>query len=401
MKPLFPFLAFFLLFSVCATAQIRFSKGYYIDNQDQKTPCYIKNSDWEYNPESFQYKLDSLGERQEQSLATVKEFGVEDLVYKRSIVRIDKSKMESTEISNGDKPEWVQDTVFLKVLSEGSANLFSYTDKETYRFFFSTDSIPLQQLVYKKYYRDNKVKENVQFRQQLLTSMRCGKVAPKEDIHYSSDDLIPFFEKYNVCKGGNLVQRQRRKEVLHLKVFGGINHSSLSTQIYRDAYLYGSDGSYKLVEVATHFKSKNNFMAGLEMELVLPFHKNKWSIVGGASYQHYSSESEEIYVPGYEELMHFDYNAIDVPLGFRYSMFLSKKSKLYINPCFLFYFPINVEYAGMKAIPGINAYLALGYAYGRWSLEGRYHIPRNLYYNHAYDKATFNTASLLLGFRLF
>src|SRR6187431_1560609 len=114
------FSALVLCLSFGAIAQKQFSKGYYIDNQGEKISCYINNTNRITNPESFQYKLDSLSETQEQSLAQVQEFGMKEPKYKRAIVRIDIGKMETEEISAGPKPEWAIDTVFLKVLVEGS-----------------------------------------------------------------------------------------------------------------------------------------------------------------------------------------------------------------------------------------------------------------------------------------
>lgn len=34
-----------------------FEKGFYIENNGKRVDCLIKNIDWLYNPESFEYKL--------------------------------------------------------------------------------------------------------------------------------------------------------------------------------------------------------------------------------------------------------------------------------------------------------------------------------------------------------
>ena len=56
---------FILLLTVLAVnsnAQVNFDKGYFIDNNGQKTECLIKNADRGNNPSSFEYKLSESSE---------------------------------------------------------------------------------------------------------------------------------------------------------------------------------------------------------------------------------------------------------------------------------------------------------------------------------------------------
>ena len=43
----------FLLIAKCSFGQIRYENGYYIDNNNRRTECLIKNVDWGNNPKGF------------------------------------------------------------------------------------------------------------------------------------------------------------------------------------------------------------------------------------------------------------------------------------------------------------------------------------------------------------
>src|SRR5690606_21684320 len=73
-------------------SQISFEKGYYIDNNDQRINCLIKNVDWKDNPTEFEYKLSENSAPEKASIKLVKEFGVDNISrYIRTTVNIDKS----------------------------------------------------------------------------------------------------------------------------------------------------------------------------------------------------------------------------------------------------------------------------------------------------------------------
>lgn len=46
-----------LMLGTSAHAQVKFKKGYYLDNSGQSVDCFIKNNDWKNNPAGFDYQL--------------------------------------------------------------------------------------------------------------------------------------------------------------------------------------------------------------------------------------------------------------------------------------------------------------------------------------------------------
>ena len=126
----------FALLTIQAFAQITFEKGYFIDNSDQRIECLIKNVDWRNNPTNFQYKLNQNEEPVEAEITNVKEFGIyNSSKFLRRVVKIDRSTEETNKLSKERNPKFEEEQLFLKVLNEGKANLYSYYDTGLRRFF--------------------------------------------------------------------------------------------------------------------------------------------------------------------------------------------------------------------------------------------------------------------------
>ena len=65
------FIIFFI--SITTNAQIIFEKGYFINNNNQKTECLIKNLDWRKNPTDYKYKLSQNDLAKVATISSVKE----------------------------------------------------------------------------------------------------------------------------------------------------------------------------------------------------------------------------------------------------------------------------------------------------------------------------------------
>ncbi|RZJ48536.1 MAG: tRNA modification GTPase, partial [Flavobacterium sp.] len=144
-------LLFALLFYYTFTnAQISFEKGYFISNNGKRTECYIRNLDWKGNPKEFKYKLQlNDPEVKIENIATTEEFGIDtENKYKRFKIKIDRSDDDIKKITTNRDPDWREETIFLKILVEGDATLYSYSENNTNRFFYSTKTIPTEQLIY-------------------------------------------------------------------------------------------------------------------------------------------------------------------------------------------------------------------------------------------------------------
>lgn len=401
---------FFLLttiLSVKSYAQISFEKGYFIDNSGQKTECLIKNIDWKNNPTEFQYKLTETDSPKTGTLASVKEFGVSGISkFIRATVKIDKSDERIGSLSSNKAPEFQEEQLFLKVLIEGKASLYHYENGNLRCYFFKTDtSDEIRQLVYKKYLAaENKIGENIQYKQQLWQSLKCDAITMRkvETLEYRKNSLINLFTKYNSCTHSEFVSyKKNNKRMFHLTLRPGLKFSSLS--IDRNQ----SSGR------KTDFDNEPGFRFGLEGEFVLPFNKNKWSVLIEPTYQYYKSEKtiDADNVSGGKLTTSVDYKSIEIPLSVRHYFFLDDNSKLFANLSVVFNADLDSSidftrsddssiYRTLETKSNTHLALGLGYKYNnKYSLELRYQSRSIL--NYVYWDSNYKSLSVIVGYTIF
>lgn len=395
----------FLLFlfgffiSLLSNAQITFEKGYYINNLDQRIDGFIKNQDWKDNPSQFEFKTTDNSAPSTVDLNYAREFGFENgAKYIRATVDIDRSNVALNSLSNRRSPELIEETLFLKMLVQGDAELFSYEDGNMKRYFYSNSDRGIKQLIYKKYlYENQKIRTNTYYKQQLLNSFKCVSVS-KENIkklRYQSSPLERFFIAYNNCKNpdytNNIVKESR--EFFHLNIRPGVKNAHLDLERF---------STIGLASRKISFDEEWSFRLGLEAEFILPFHKDKWSIFIEPTYQYYKSSIQVDAVKSSA-----DYKSIELPLGLRHYFFLNNKSKLFLNAAYVIDFnlnsTINVENRILLEVKTrINFALGAGYKYAdRYSFEFRYDMDRDLLGEYINFTSSYGGFSFIFGYSLF
>ncbi|UZT97520.1 outer membrane beta-barrel protein [Chryseobacterium fluminis] len=393
-----------LISAALFNAQIKFEKGYLIHNSGERTEVFIKNLDWKNNPTEFEYKTDESGAIQKENIKNVQEFGMDHGdKYIRKTVMIDKSSDELRQMSETRDPEFVEETLFLKYLVEGKADLLYYENSNIRKFFFSKDDSDVKQLLYKPYYiNESQISYNEEYKNQL-TALTCG-IEKKElqRVRYQQNDLSKLFMNYNNCSGGQSTdhtQSAEKKDLFNLTIRPGISSSSLKT-VY---------SSYSASD-ETKFGNKTTFRAGVELEFVLPFNKNKWSLFVEPTYNYYQSEIETTMYPGtyfeQKSKRSVDYKSIEVPFGIRHYFFLNDQSKIFVNAAYLvdFGFKSNLkyDYLDLEVNSGNNLILGAGYKYNdRFGVEFRIGTPRTLLRNYMVWDSDYTTMSLIFGYTLF
>ena len=87
------------------SGQIKFEKGYIIDNSGVKTECLIRNLDWRDNPRVIQYKLSEESDIVSGSIDFIKEFKVDNYPrFVRYDVKIDRSSSDIVNLSKTRSP---------------------------------------------------------------------------------------------------------------------------------------------------------------------------------------------------------------------------------------------------------------------------------------------------------
>lgn len=394
-------------------SQITFEKGYIIDNSDQKIECLIKNIDWMFNPVNLEYKISEDSEPIYADVKLIKEFEVfKNSKFVRKTVKIDLSNENISNLSINKFPEFVEKTLFLRVLIEGVSNLYQYESNGLSRFFYTkNNSEQVEQLIYKNYFvANNTVATNNQFKQQLWMDLKCEAIELNtvEKLEYNKNSLMKFFKKYYECTNPNSLiveEKKEKKDLFNFSIRPRINNSSVSVQ------------NLKVTTSKVNFDNELDFGFGVEAEFIFPFNKNKWAFAIEPTYQSFSSEESlySDYIGGTKLIVNVDYSSIEVPLSLRHYFFFNKSSKLFINASYVLDFsfnstisfksPDNFVYDNLKLKSKGNFALGIGYKFeDKYSMEMRYQFDRDILpitvNNFVWD-AKYNAISVIFGYTLF
>ncbi|MDQ6471486.1 hypothetical protein RB619_12600 [Flavobacterium sp. LHD-80] len=404
-------LTLFLCFSA-VNAQISFEKGYFISNNGTKTECFIKNIDWYNNPVDFKYKI-SIDDTdiKTETLATVKEFGVENgATFKKATVKIDMSDNRLENISTTKNPEWKEETVFLKVLVQGKANLYYYLTKDMTRFFYETANVPTEQLVFKEYLAvDNKTgarttEENNYFKQQLFNNVKNENTSESEikRLTYKTEPLVKYFLKYNNADAATIEKTINTKDkgFFALKVAAGASLTSLTV-----------DGAESAGFQNAKYETKVQPTVGIEGEYIFPFNKNKWGVFLGLYYQKYEDSQEYGVLYSINDAKHIEhpstvkYSGFSLPIGVRHYFFLNQNSKIFVNAAYVATlggkFTYESQHINLDGKAQGNFAFGLGYNYKKISTEIRYNTSKNLLNNYMPYSTNFSNVDLLVSYIVF
>ncbi|MGB2416649.1 MAG: tRNA modification GTPase [Flavobacteriaceae bacterium] len=381
------------ILSLNSYSQINFDKGYFINDSNQKVDCLIKNIDWKNNPTEFEYKLTNNSDTQKATIKTVKEFGIYNMSkYVRYSVKIDRSSDLINKMSNVKNSVFKEEELFLKVLIEGKANLYSFEDSNLKRYFYSLDNSNVEQLIFKQYINsDNQVGTNKKYKQQLWDNLKCSsfEMDKIKKMEYKKKELVSFFEEYNKCNNQEFIkyEEKQKRDLFNLSIRPGLNSSSL--------VIYNSSSSLR----RTDYGNKMTFRIGLESEIVMGFNKNKWAILIEPTYQYYKAEEEPVTNLSNTNV---DYKSIEVPVGLRHYFFLNKSSKIFINGSFISEIILDSKVRNLDVKSDVNFAMGLGYNYNNmYSVELRYQTNRDVLKNYMFWNSEYKTISVIFGYTLF
>jgi hypothetical protein len=379
-------------------AQVKYDSGYFIANDGRKTVCLIKNYDWKYNPTEFLYKQTENADAQQATIAGVREFGIFNFSrYERYDIDIDTSADQLDGVTTNAAPEFKRQTVFLKVLVQGKASLYTWWAENKIRYFIKTDTGSARQLIHKTYYGNTEqttLLENNLFRNQLVAALVAPDLSQKDfaDLGYNDKSLTRIFERYNKTQhaGTETFSRKSDEKKFNLNLRLGADLSNLTME-----QSYNGD-------TKTNLGGKISVTAGLEAEFIMGFNRNKWALVAGSAYGSYKSN------PGATGAgTGAEYKMLESNLGVREYFFLDKKSKLFATGLCVLDAPIGsgdvyygyntFTYTGRLALA-----LSAGYKYAnKCSIELKYTYRGTILDNYDYVKGRLQSASLVFGYTLF
>ena len=377
-----------ILISYNSFGQVVFEQGYFIDNDDKKTTCLIKNYDWKNSPAKIEYRLNESSEVYSADISEIKEFKVSNIKYQRFTVQIDQSRNELNAISRTKEPEFLEETVFLRQIIEGVANL--YAAGKYRRYFYNVNDSSVKQLIHKDYLVGDQVLTNNSYKAQLWEGLKCSciSVGDIENTRYDKKDLVKIFEKYNNCIEADFINYDKKNKNVsfNLGIRTGLRGASLSVK--------NSQNNSQNID----FGNKMSFSFGLEASLILPFNKNKWAVTFEPTYQYYKAEDPR---PNYENSV--DYQSIELPVGITYNIFFSQSSKIFLTfSVVVLDIPFNSSIGSLEVSTGQNLNAGFGYAFrNKYSLEVQYGSPRSLLGNYAFYKSNYQSVSVIFGYNFF
>ncbi len=402
---MYKYLLLLLCISNTAFTQIEFEKGYVIFDNGQKKEAWIKNVQWQNNPEQITYKLTENGPPQTAGIAKIKSFNINRQVkYERKTVKIDPLSYASSTLAKSSNPEYSLETLFLKVLIEGKATLYSYHDGNLKSFFYSLNDSLVKQLIYKEIKIDQrKTYQYRMFQQQLFNHLNCIGIPDNsfQHVSYAKNDLKRIFKSYNECFNvafKEYEQKRKLKEYFHLKITSGANfsNSELSNNINNNI-------------IQADFGNQFTVAAGVEIELSLPFHKNKWAVLFAPNYQYFNKKDDQLH-----QIASIDYQVIELPAGVRHFFYLNKQTKVFLNLTYNNYFDLNdskiynVAKNHTQSINfqrDINTTQSFGFGAGidlrNFTAELRYNTYRGLIENDININTKYNLLNFVIGYRFF
>lgn len=406
-KKITPFLI--LLINLSFNAQTHYEKAYFIENDNVRTDCLIKNIDWKDNPTEIDYKILTTDNKIIREIQHIKEFGSDNLYkYERKEILLDTSATDIDKLGINSKPEFKNKIVFLKKLVEGEASLYEYSSNGNVYFFYSVNKSTIEQLIYKKYLVNiTNIRVNNGFQNQLLSYVKSDAISfiDISKLNYNRKELSNYFIKYNNNLGNKFIDYNKSvsKGSFNFKLKAGINFSSLDLNV-----LFNNDYSY-----TTRTEKQTNLNYGIEFEYLLPFRNNKWSIYIEPTYSNYKSQGQTTFNP--TELDYYsltrnwevDYNYLNISLGMRYFIFLTDNSKLFLDCAFVMNQPLDSKVYNVEETLQLNTGTKNSAAFGvGYSYKSKYMIAikinsYNILDNYTSYSSKFTTTSINFGYKIF
>jgi hypothetical protein len=385
-------------------AQISFQKGYFINKNNEKTECFIKNLDWKNNPTEFTFKRNINSE--DTSIATINNvtvFEIYDVVkFKKATVDIDISSSNLNRLDSKRAPNFKKQTVFLKFLVQGETSLLSYKKNNLVRYFVD-NGVKIEQLIYKKFYTPSgKVGINKHYQQQLLNLSNCKKIVARDvqKLKYKASSLSRFFQENFNCNDIKTVSYASNKNEKNIHIIPkiGLGSYSLTTE--------NSVSESRSID----FDNQIGVRFGVEFAYTLPFNNKKWRAFIEPTYQKYTSEKSQnsTNVSGGVLKAEVDYSSLEIPIGIKHFFFLNNESKIFLSGSYILDIPFSSSLTYKRndnsvldtveissASQGFG--FGVGYEYDRYSIGARY-TSRNIMSDSITFSSDYNSLAISFGY---
>lgn len=374
----------------CIVSNAQDVKGYYVLDTNIKVKGYFKNTDFT-DVSTLEFKSSLFSNYNAIDITKVKEYGIGDnFKFKRFAVKYDKSDIYDDRLSVIKDPEWEEVTVFLNVLAEGNAVLYSYISPHGTKFFYTTkEGENPQQLVYKKYKEDGRVAINSNFKQQLYFNVNCDNLTTQRfyDIEYTKISLTNYIKEYNSCKETKTTiysNDYHQKSNVRITVFAGVYNAS-----------------FGIKNANPNIENDNSLSYSLGVETSLAVVSGQLEFFGRLEYENLSTEARGTKDQGYNILTHvykINTGIVSLHIGPRYNLFINDNNKLFIDAALVLNLPLektinrdsyiltetDYTYGGHDASydlsTALSSNIGIGYVFSnKFGIDLRYKTNRNMF----------------------
>lgn len=369
------FIALYLL-SIASFAQSDFQKGYFIDNGGARQEGYVSVKSLSDDAKAFAFRTEPEASSQIVSMSSATEVGAGESKYVRFIGRVDSSSSKSRKMTNFKEPGWVHDSLFVRVLVDGKADLFYCKRQGEDRFFYRVDNEPITQLVFKLYEKETawnepvQVLKNSEYQSQLRQYVNCLQYSFEKvkSVRYEIGVLTKYFTQQNECSGGNqyTAKDEVSRRMISVRATPGISFAQM------DSY----DVKGRLYE---SYEQKLCYRLGAEFEYTLPFNRKKWAVWLEPAVQSYKANGTD------SSARSITYTSFEVAFGARHHFYLGKQSTIFLNAAGIFDSPIEHigGWEGRNNAPNnsnktFTFAAGVGATYKRFSIEARYYSTRKM-----------------------
>lgn len=317
-------LLLFLVIPISVFSQKGYEAGYYIDQAGVKNEGLIKKENWGLTPRKISFKRYSGSNTIELTPGSVRVVEIEGKVkFIGGNFMVDLASEDLRKITSFSEARLEENQTFLKVLIEGKASLYEYNREGIIRYFYAIDKQEPTQLIYKAFKRDNTVQYNRRYKNQLWEEMKCGtmNLEQVQKLEYFKKDLVDFFIDYNQCQNVPIQDFSNYGKKLKLRIAFRPGAQLSNVNLSQETAGFGhrefdADASIGL-------------RAGVFFEYPIRFSRGKLSLVAEPFFHTNSiSANATLGTPAVEFGAEIDYSSLVLPIGVRYYVKNTEKSKL-------------------------------------------------------------------------
>lgn len=303
-----------------ASAQKNFVKGFIVLNSGDTLQGLISDEEWKINPRHIYFKSTPDAAASAYSPVNTSMFRIENGNWYVSYTgKVDGTSLQVSQLTYNPKPVYITDTLFVRVLVAGAADLYYARDsRERDHFFIRKAGDTLTELQYNKYlisdYAGTHTRANEGFRIQLQNLVNdCPSLSENfmgMPIAYKRDDFVSLVKSYNSCDGkSNTYAEEKEKWVFEFSVIAGINSSKMRFTGSEDSYL-----------AFTEMERSLGYAAGIAFNAIIPRNNQQWSVSNKLflkNYEAFGNTTSIDYDP--EQAIYLDYLYLKLATTLRYT----------------------------------------------------------------------------------